>query len=160
MIVGRHLGIIRLVWTDEFQQGVDIAGRAKGCQEFGPVEFLGTEVMEHGAIVEQEFDIKDLDGFVASQDDAPAELEASRAFQFELMGTCQVVRNRGPEDAGGRLEVGQARAFLPVRHDLDQNFTQLGPAMGTDDDRLATLEVGRVRGEPTHLAPHAVSDQV
>jgi hypothetical protein len=117
--------------------------------------------MEHcTSIVEQELNIENLEGFVAIQDDALAALEASRAFQFELMGTFKVLGDGGAQDPGRHLEIREGGAFLPVHHHPDQDLTQFRPAMGTDHDRLAALEVGRIRGESAHLTPHTVSDQV
>jgi len=156
----RGLRVVGDITTDGFEQPVDVAGRVEGGQESSDVESVGTEVMEHGAsVVEQRFDVDELQRLFAVPDDPLAEVEASGAFQLEPAGAVEIVTGGGAENAG-RFRRGGWGGVSRRCFDLDQHFAQFRPTVRADDNGLATFEVGRVRGETAHLMPQAISDQI
>jgi hypothetical protein len=157
------VALIRIVFRDiaarRLEDDIDVATRAQGCDEFGGVEMVGAEIMEHGPliVVEQRLDVDELQRPVILED-VPAEIETAGPVLFELTGTFEIVGSGEPEDRGQVGGRGRGGDFLGRdRVNPGQHLAQLRPAMGTDDHRLATFEVGQTRDEPTHLGPQTVS---
>lgn len=151
--------IVRDVSAHRFEDDVDVAARAQGRDEFGGFEVVRAEIMEHGplVVVEQRLDVDEFQRPMGL-DDLPAELEAAGPVLLELTGTFEIVGRGEPEDRGSIRGRGWRGVFQGrIRVDLDQHLAQLRPAMGTDDDSLAALQVRQARNEPTHLGPEAVS---
>jgi len=95
----RNLPVLGAITANRFEQYVKLAGRMKSYNESSSVEVLGPKVIEHGArIVEQGFNVEEIERLVAFLDDTLAKVETSRPFQLELMSAIEIVKGGVSED--------------------------------------------------------------
>jgi hypothetical protein len=155
---GFVLGFVADVEADRLEHHVEPAGGSQGREEAGDVEVVGAEVVKNGSsLVEQRLHVDEFERPDTVAEDAFADLESGVALALGDSRSIKVVFSGRAEHTGfGGMAVVQR-----VAGGLDQDLAELGPAVGTDNDRPSALEL-RVgfSGESSDLAHRTIANEV
>jgi hypothetical protein len=98
------------------------------------------EVVEDGsALIEQRLDIDQIQGPDTVPEDLLADGEVTRSLQRGLSSALQILGAGCPEHPG-RADLRRERCCSLRWGALEENLTQLGSAMRSDDDDLTSLQ--------------------